>query len=557
MTVNRDPIGRCGAILGLLTVVAANARYLGGFAEVFDPPHSMEPYYIELAKLPVASIVTRDPAWGPLYGLWLKPLRLVLEDPLQVYATNVEVLSYLVSALVYLCSLLLTRRVELATATALLFVISDLNVPLESKVCAFAVAVVLAGVALSELVARRASRSAIAGLGLLVASHARPELYAPGVVLWCVAVCQARPLWRSAGSRWIVAGSLAIVLVAIAVGTPLWSADSENDRLFSAFREHFARNWGRWNDGWRPYLSVWDAEFGAADSMVRALLVNPTAVAHHLWDNAGGVLWFLAIGVFDHYPVILPQNWAISGLIESLFLSVAFATLVASICAEPTRRRFIVEHYGHLALMFAVVAVFSLGAATVVFPKAHYMAVPGVLWILATGVAASAVLPRWSPQSRWAAAVAALACVAATPRPYSQPRIDRGPTGIGAEVRLFRPVTDTVHQIRSLGLTRPVHVLTFTDGFGELLGPGFDEIKIWNKGDRSLETYVREAHVDVIVTMERGRNSFLVDDPFWTLIETDPAKAGFTALTTGDPRSVRVYVRGEVPRESDVSAGSR
>ncbi len=549
MSAARLPINRNAALLGLATVVFANLRYLSGFAEVFDPPISMEPYYIDLARQPLAWIARRDPGWGSLYALWLKPLRVVFSDPLQVYTANVQILSFAVSSLVYAFTLVLTRRAVPATATALLFLISDLNVPLVSKVCTFALLIVLAGFTVSELVARRAHRTGAVAAGLLLASYARPELYVPGLLTWATAIWQARRDGRPATQGWLVAGSTVIVLAALSIGTPLWSLHHDNDRLLGAFREHFARNWGRWNGGWQYYLSVWEREFGSAEGVLQAFLANPSAVGRHMFDNAEGVVKFFAVSVFEHYPVLVPRAWPMAAAIEGVAFSLGFLALVAYGLSDGARRGLVRERYGHLLLPFTAIAVFSLASATVVFPKSHYLLIPGVLWLLLPGLVASTIAPSASlPRSRWVAALGAVTCVAMTPTPFSVPPAGRTGDMHATELSVFRPTTDTIRQIRSLGLRPPVHVLTLTDGIGELLGDGFEEVKIWGKGDRSLETYTRDRHVDVIVTMERGRDSFVVADPYWTVIETDPIKAGYTRLPSREPEMVRVYVRTDLVR---------
>src|SRR5262249_12695827 len=120
---------RRAAALGLLTVITANVLYLSGLSQILDPMMSMEPFYIQLARQPVAAILNKDPAWGPLYALWLKPFVALLDDPVAVYTANLFVLSITVSVALYCYLLLLTRRTAVATGAALFFLVSDLNVP--------------------------------------------------------------------------------------------------------------------------------------------------------------------------------------------------------------------------------------------------------------------------------------------------------------------------------------------------------------------------------------------------------------------------------------------
>src|SRR5262250_3454945 len=211
----REPLDRGAAAIGWLTVVAANVLYLAGLPLIIDPMMSMEPFYIHTAELPASTIAAKDPAWGPLYALWLKPFVAALGDPLAVYTANVYGLSLAVSSAVYLYILLLTRRAALATGAALLFLISDLNVPLASKSSAFALMLVLAGLIGSELVRGGAARMTVAMAGVLRAAHARPELYPAALCLWLAAAWRAYRESRAAGPRvvlWPAAGLAVIAL---------------------------------------------------------------------------------------------------------------------------------------------------------------------------------------------------------------------------------------------------------------------------------------------------------------------------------------------------------
>jgi hypothetical protein len=104
-------------------------------------------------------------------------------------------------------------------------------------------------------------------------------------------------------------------------------------------------------------------------------------------------------------------------------------------------------------------------------------------------------------------------------------------------------------------LPAPVHVLTLNDGIGEMLGAGFQEIKVWQRGPQALEAYIRDKHVDVIVTLEPGQESFLVDDPYWKVIQFTPEEAGFTPRAVPGNESVRVWVRSELVMERTAPQG--
>lgn len=552
MRVERAPIDRSAAILGFAVVAAAGIRYLAGLSKILDPVVSMEPFYIDLAQRSVSEILSQNPAWGPLYALWLKPFRTLLADPLRVYAANVYFLSFGLSVAVYCYTLLLTRRAAVATGAALFLLISDLNVPLSSKVFVFTLIMVLVGLALSELAARDERRMAIGAAGVLVGSYARPELYPAGLCLWILAIWLARPELRKLHLPtlgWVVGGTGLLLFVAWWIGTPLW--DPEENRLFQAFREHFAWNWSRWNGGSEYYLAIWQREFGTADGIVRACLENPGAFAHHVLDNLKGVLESLFGSTFDHFPLFAVSTWPWLVRTEDLAVAAAAFGCIIRVAASRELRRDTWQRYRQIFLILPVLTIFPIAGATLVYPRTHYLLVPSVCIILVGTLAVSILLPPMQVRSPFRRALIALLAVTAIPTPFVLPT-DHLAAGIApvGNLAVTRTVTDTVELIRSLDLPEPVHVLTFTDGIGELLGDGFHEVKIWRRGERPLKSYLEDEHVDVIVTTEQGRRSFLVDDPYWETIQLDPATTGFAPVATASDTVARIWVRAGLLEKS-------
>jgi hypothetical protein len=549
------PLDRGASLTGLLTVVAANLLYLSGLPAILDPMMSMEPFYIDMAQRNVTDILRVDPAWGPLYALWLKPLRALLGDPVAVYTANIFALSLGVSLFIYLHLLLATRRAAPAAGAALFFLICDFNVPLPSKVNGFALMVILAALSLSHIVRGGARRTAVAALGALLASYARPELY-PAAICLCVAAFWYARREERAAALWPAATLALLLALGLAIGTPIFSPYHRDDRLLAAFREHFAWNWGRWHGGWRAYLTVWQQEFGDAQSIYAAIRNNPAAVAHHVADNAVGTLKYLVGAAFDHYPVLAPVTRPALVEAENLIAAaVVFASLLLVAIRTPLRRSML-ERYEQVLLPYALVTVFSLASATLIFPRSHYLSIPAVLAML-TGSLATTVILADPPSFSWRRrTLAALVCLAAVPKPFALPSayVVAGAPFKG-RLAITRPVTDTIDFIRSLHLPAPVHVLTLNDGIGEMLGAGFQEIKVWQRGPQALEAYIRDKHVDVIVTLEPGQESFLVDDPYWKVIQFTPEEAGFTPRAVPGNESVRVWVRSELVMERTAPQG--
>ena len=63
---------------------------------------------------------------------------------------------------------------------------------------------------------------------------------------------------------------------------------------------------------------------------------------------------------------------------------------------------------------------------------------------------------------------------------------------------------------RGAGRLKLLRPLALRDGIGEMLGRGFHEVKVWERADRPLADYIRDEHVDVVITFDPGRQSFAV-----------------------------------------------
>lgn len=530
-------------------MAAANGIYLAGLQHILDPMLAMDPLYIQLAQRPVAGILAEPAAWGPLYALWLKPLVAAFGDPLAVYAANLRALSLAVSSAVYLHVLLVTGRAAVAVGAAVFFLVSDFNVPLPSKVSSFALLVVLGGLTLSLLLPAGSRRLSVMAAGVLLSSYARPEMYPAALCLALAALWLALRERPEGGTRawlWPAAVAALVVFLALSIGAPIFGS-SGGDRFFIAFREHFAWNWTRWHGRGRYFGAIWEEEFGAAQTVVQALLANPSAVGRHVADNLLGTIRFLLVSAFAHYPVLLPASSPFLAKAEAVLAACVTFGSLAFVSRQSHLRRRLLARWGDLLVVYLLLAVFPLAAAAVIFPVTHYLIIPAALLMIAGAVAASLIVPAGGRTTWRRCAVAAVICLAVTPRPFVLPSAyETRSAPFKGRISVKRPIAETIEVIRSWQLPQPVRVLTFTDGIGELLGSGFEEIKVWQKGAQPLEEYIRDHRIDVIVTREAGRESFMVDDPFWERVQTSPRSVGFARVAGGDDETVRIWVRADL-----------
>jgi hypothetical protein len=390
----------------------------------------------------------------------------------------------------------------------------------------------------------------IAGLAVLVASYARPELYLATPIFAAAALWLSHREARGGDRRavwWSIAVALAILAPFAWTGIPISGRHDGIDRVLQALQEHFAWNWNRWHDAHASALSIWRQEFGAADTPSSAALANPRAVVRHLADNTVGALRLIAGSTFDHFPLFAPPTWPRAVVVENVFVSAAAFGAVLATIARPAHRRALRARYGTTLFQYAVLTAACTIVTVIIFPVPRYLTVPCVLVLLTAALATSLLvptLPRFGAGTRVAIA---LVCLAAVPRPFVVPSTYAvaGPPFTGRLTDLRR-VADTVALVRALQLPLPVRVLSTTDGIGALLGDGFDQVDVWGMGAQPLDAYMRAHDVGVVINLEGGRQSLAVDDPTWARLQLRPEEVGFTAVPVPGHETVGVFVRNDL-----------
>src|SRR5207237_8842330 len=102
-----------------------------------------------------------------------------------------------------------------------------------------------------------------------LASSARPELSVAAVGMLLAAISRG----RRRHPAWLAIGLLVLALMALGFAR-------SSGRSFLAVQIAFGSNWLGWHHGWRDIFSIWEGEFGAAQSLLDAIIANPPPTAH-------------------------------------------------------------------------------------------------------------------------------------------------------------------------------------------------------------------------------------------------------------------------------------
>ncbi len=346
---------------------------------------------------------------SPLYSMWYAWLA-SLVGPVDALYWNLKILTTVFSVVVYL-----TCRAFASPGISLLFaflaLLSDINVPVWTKVGMPALLLPVTGWLVGRFVHSPYWSVLLSGIGIILAAYIRPEftfmvpcLLVPLVLLFVKKKEAVRTMAIKASgvlASWtIVAGSLVVYF-----GVP-----TGGNRSWRAFSHHFLYNWVETNpvDGsiWLDTERIMFSIFPKANSILSAVAEHPWLVITHLIKNLLALPAEVFHGVFSHLPILVPTSLPKARALESalLFLLLAYLTFkkherVRELGRNAVRFFSRPENFGLLAPLLLTTVTCLL---IVPFPR-HVVPFCFFAWVflaatLEKGSSLSLpAIPRWSP----------------------------------------------------------------------------------------------------------------------------------------------------------------
>ncbi len=473
------------------------------------------------------------PSIGPLYSAWYYLLSLFQPDRVALHYLNYRVLVTLLPVALFI----VLRRYQTPTLVALLLavwlLVIDLNLTLWPKVNHFAALVLLLFMAVAAG-RRLLDQLGIIAFGFLTAAYARPELFGPALVLMIVGlgmgVARRYPLssWRVVGLAWVVVG-----LLRFGYGLP-----TDANRTYVAFGQHFAVNWVAWNQSevnpWNNWEPIYRDTFGTTDSVVIAAAENPAQFLHHVWTNLTLLPSILGYQYLKHPGIFLPED---KTRYELVLLAVALIVALALTFKQwvPFVKARLRLHTP-LLLAIAVFMLFSLFQWLVIYPRPHYLLLPGISMLIVGALLVSGD-PNAPDRTARLAIPVALLFLLLVPSTYSY----SGPYPGNNNVR-------TVAFIRALPLTpQPymntdrIPIVEAEGGLDRYLGPPYLEVGEYEK-DRTFADFLINRDIAAVLYSARlAADTRFRDDPEWHDFLANPADYGFFTMQIPDTDRV-LYV---------------
>jgi len=291
--------------------------------------------------------------------------------------------------------------------------ITNANFAVWPKVNHFALMVLLIFLTLAAIPKSWAQGFVVLAFGCLVASYVRPEMYyAFGI---CFVISTVLTLFRER-TLMNATALTSLALIAVAVGMYVGYPLGASQRSLMAFGQHFSLNWQAWTNDtslspWTDWQQILRMNFGQVSSIGQAALNNPAVFAHHVVTNAVTLPGLLVSTFALHATVFLPFH--MRSIEPYILLALAVGGLLVGRKAIWPRLRVAMRTEKRFLLLVCAVCSVSLVTCLVIYPRAHYILIPGSLLF---AVLAVLLDPFKDRHVRWPhAMVIALVIVAITP----------------------------------------------------------------------------------------------------------------------------------------------
>lgn len=491
-----------------------------------------------------------DASWGTLYSGWYRVLSPIAPDSLKLFYINYKALTVLPALLLYLLVRSCRTSAWIALVFACLFMTSASDSPVWPKVGHLALCIMLGGMWLCSLSRNTAIGLGIVCIGSLVAAYIRPELFVAyimqGAALLLLMVSANDVQERRKRGMILTVVVVAGVACMACCGVPL-----SGKRTWMAFGQHFGLNWCRWMpcelDAWTDWVAITERAFGHVTGLREAFNSAPTLVLKHMVANglqAPSMLSALMLKPAVEFGGDL--RWS---RFHAVYLILQMACLWALVplcgcrqaCANIKEN---IARHRTLGFVMSTYVLVSLASILVIYPRPHYIVLPGLL------IGTFMMIVLGGNRSRRSLSVeqevllmmgVGLVFVFATPSTVEG---------------LPRPNVATIAEIKNIPVTKHVHLLEAEGGIATYLGAEFTWVRSYRK-DCPFDEFRAREHIDMILLSDRlMADSRFRDDPQWAMFMANASAKGFTSVDiNGADR--KLLVQTALLTESSCSAEAR
>ncbi|MCO5230787.1 MAG: hypothetical protein M9958_06490 [Chitinophagales bacterium] len=474
-------------------------------------------------------------SWGPSYAIWYKFLSLFEKDTIELYFLNYRWMTILPAAVFFIFLVLSNVRFWTSLGVCLLFLFTDINLPVWPKISHYCISIFLIGLILVKYINAPLIKVAVISLFALNISYARPEFYLSYLVilaLWVLALCV-----KSFRSKNAIISSLVLlgigVLIQLKMGNPLFNFNGDRSAL--AFAQHFMFNYFQWKhidqDFWITWMTYYQDLFHNASSIKEAYQINPTLFQLHFLTNIQN---YFSNALLLFSDAMLPQQLIHLSLVWRLMILAIGGVLMLLFVSQDKYLENILNGFKRNILVLILLTVMvgpTLISSIVIYPRMHYMLFHFFLLSFIISILVFSKPKDVAAIDKKSVILSfIIVCIiwVLMPSTKSYHHFD-----------MWRKETsqanlNTVKKLRAYNFTTPIRLLENEGGMNLFLPNNY----IWIRGfakDTTWTAYIEREHVDIIyVTPSLTKYPTLKSDSTWYDFKARPEQYGFEKVITGN-----------------------
>jgi hypothetical protein len=203
---------------------------------------------------------------------------------------------------------------------------------------------------------------------------------------------------------------------------------------------------------------------------------------------------------FGHANLIFPNSFRNVEAYLLLGLSILYIFKVKDDMLPRLRSR--IRENQKLLLLFFCFIITSFASIFIIFPRAHYLLLPGVLIIIGTAILIVGNEDKQEVIDYKKLLLLGLILVAATPH-----------VSYYLGTRANRPVLETITFIKALQIEKEVNILEAEGGYNIYLGDNFQRVAEYEK-DKSCSSFLKDRKINMVVVTGtlKGDSRFREDE---------------------------------------------
>ncbi len=368
-------------IIGILIILFLHLKFTYNISSIIDVDFADESAILGRGlNLSFLNI----PSDGWVYYLWYKLLSFFTKDNLSIYCVNFAILIGLPAYFLFLIMKKLKHNNFAAMGAAVIFMVARMNVDAWPFITKFALIMFLMTIYCSLFIKGLEENLVVYMTGSMLLAYTRPEytisFFIISILLFALLIyrCLKKEINKVGHLKTILVIYLFNILIFYLIGNPM-----AGQRSIMAFGQHFSLNYVAWNNlqinPWTNWESIVEKVFGTNNSILQAMLNNPSALFRHVSTNihnliSSFLLYFLPYNLQSDYITKIAK--ALERIVFVAMIIIIVRELFKYFKIKKIDIRSDIFKTACFGLIVALPAGISL---IIIYPRTHYILIPATI----------------------------------------------------------------------------------------------------------------------------------------------------------------------------------